>query len=151
METIEVKRIVNAPQEIVWNVISDVEGYANFASNLSKAQIMSGSETSMVRRCWDTKGQGWNEQCTLWDEGRAYSMTVDTTAPDYPYPIKSLNGYWAAEPAPNGTLITMRFEYELKFGIAGKALAKLMSRQSRKIAEDVLDNWQVEIERLAVV
>lgn len=150
MAMIEIKRMVQAPKEVVWQVISDVEGYAHFAPNLSDAKIVSGSGTDMIRRCWDVKGQGWDEQCVLWDEGNAYSMVVDTQAEDYPYPIEALQGTWRLDETPDGTQISMRFEYTLKYGMVGKALEKLTLRQNTKLAETVIDNWIAEIEKRSV-
>ena len=146
MSTLNYERTVQAPPHIVWQVISDLEGYADIAPNISKAQVLSGQGQGAIRRCWDPKGQSWNETCTLWDEGRAYTMVVDTTAPDYPYPINHLQGTWGMEETEDGVRITMQFDFEVKYGMVGRAMTALvLKRQFNKICAELLDNWEREI------
>ena len=149
MNVFEISRLVHAPKEIVWEVISDVEGYADIAPNLAKATILSGEGQGMVRQCWDTRGGTWRENCILWQEGRAYSMQVDTS--DYPYPLLSMQGTWSLAEQADGVLITMRFEYQMKYGMVGWVMHEaLFRRQFPKICEELLDNWQAQIKTQAV-
>ena len=144
-ERFEVARLVDAPAKIVWQVISDLEGYAEVAPNLSKAKILSGAETGAQRQCWDTQGGTWRETCIMWDEGRGYAFEVDTS--DYPYPFTKMQGTWSLTPEANGTRITMRFDYRLKGGLLGAWLGQLtMKPKFRPICEKLLDNWQARIE-----
>lgn len=88
MAVLEFSRPIRAPRDSVWSVISDLVGYADVAPNLSGAEIVEGSGEGMKRRCWDTSGGTWMEECTRWEEGRRYEMTVDTS--DYPYPFRTM-------------------------------------------------------------
>lgn len=45
-----------------------------------------------------TRAAEGSEICTLWEEGREYSFTDHTDAPDYPYPLPELTGFWRVEP-----------------------------------------------------
>ena len=119
MGSLKFNRLVNAPKDVVWGVISDVEAYGEVAPNLSKAVILSGQKEDMVRRCWDTRGGTWTEQCTLWEEGRRYRMQVDTS--DYPYPFTKMQGTWGLEEEEGGTLITMTFDFTPKLGPARRS------------------------------
>ncbi len=141
----EIERLVDAPVTKAWPVVSDVVGYADVAPNLSRAEVVSGEGQGMVRRCYDTKGKGWNETCSLWEEGYRYQMVVDTAAPDYPYPMKAMQGAWSVEPAGDATRIRMRFEYTLKGGPLGKLMGFLMRPVFAKVCNELLDNWEKKI------
>ncbi len=98
----------------------------------------------MRRRCFDHRGRGWSETCTLWEEGRRYSMQADTA--DYPYPLKKMQGTWAVEDIPGGTLIKMRFEYEPKYGLIGKIMDRLVIRRAfQDLCAKLLINWEERI------
>lgn len=150
MANLQFDRLVNAPKDIVWEVISDVEAYAEVAPNLSKAVILSGQGEGMSRRCWDTKGGSWQEQCTLWEEGKRYTMQVDTR--DYPYPFTEMQGTWGLEEQANGTLITMEFDFTPKFGVVGDLMVRVgMKRSFQKVCSELLDNWELRIREKAAI
>ncbi|MCA9894296.1 MAG: SRPBCC family protein [Anaerolineae bacterium] len=145
MYTLKADRLVKAPAAIVWDVIADVERYAEYAPNLS--QVVKTSEgPTPTRRCYDVQGRGWNEACILWEEGKRYSYIIDTS--DYPYPFVQMKGTWGIEERPDGVLITMRFDYHPK-GIW--PLTWLMSRalpaRFGPIIEKLFDNWEAEISK----
>ncbi|HEU4735753.1 MAG TPA: hypothetical protein VFS48_01845 [Solirubrobacterales bacterium] len=54
----------------------------------------------MQRRCFDSRGRGWDEVCTLWEEGHRYSMRVRTET--YPFALRQMfrrfSGTWEVEP-----------------------------------------------------
>lgn len=151
MTTLEFSKTVSAPTNLVREVISDVEAYADVAPNLSRAAIESGEGAGMVRRCWDTQGGSWRETCSAWLPGREYRMVVDTS--DYPYPFTAMAGRWSVEPDGDGSRIRMLFDYRLPYGPLGSLLGRtLVARKFRPVAENLLDNWAGMIEeRLAKV
>ena len=139
MLTLEFERLVEIRSSLAWQVVADVVGYANYASNLSKASV-EGEGLGMKRRCWDTRGQSWLETCTLWETGERYSFEVDTSV--YPYPFKVMKGTWRVKAEGDKTLITMRFDYEPKYGLVGKWLVSQQQGRFRALAEDLLNNWE---------
>jgi ribosome-associated toxin RatA of RatAB toxin-antitoxin module len=137
--------IKNAPASVVWDVIADVERYADYAPNLSQAiKTSEGSKPS--RRCTDNQGRSWDETCTLWQEGEVYSYEVNTTAPDYPYPFKQLKGTWGLHQEHDGVRVTMQFDYTPK---APPVLRWLMHQQMKRMfrptIDELFDNWEAEI------
>jgi ribosome-associated toxin RatA of RatAB toxin-antitoxin module len=141
-------RLVNAPKDIVWEVISDLNSYADYAPNLSRSVVLSGEGVGLIRRCTDTHGGEWNETCVLWEEGRQYSIQVDTS--DYPYPFTHFQGTWELEERSDGrVLITMRFDYQPKFDppLIGPLMQIALKHSARSIAGKLMDNWVAEIER----
>jgi len=145
MYTLNTERLIQAPADIIWDVISDVERYADYASNLSKAIKTSDGQTP-TRRCYDTQGRSWDEACVLWKEGEVYSYVVDTSAPDYPYPFSQLKGTWGIKQQANGNCVWMRFDYTPKPPlILGWLVHKSVQRMFGSVVDDLMGNWAAEI------
>ena len=143
MYRIKFSRHIDVPQHIAWNIISDLEKYAHYAPNLSSAKVVSGEGVGLVRRCTDSRGGEWNETCVLWEEGRIYSIQVDTS--DYPYPFKSMQGTWGVEPEGDGSKVTMKFEFQPEKDppMIGWLIYNVMMRPTfKRIGEKLMDNWE---------
>ena len=151
MSVLEVERIIDAPIEVAWEVIADMEGYADITTNgITKVEVLEGEGKGMLRRCHDNKGNSWTETCPVWEEGRKFQFIVNTDVPDYPFPLKRLQGTWFVEPRPEGTLIKATFEYEIKFGMVGKMMNAFMAKQARKDSEYLLEQWAAKAKGLAL-
>ena len=143
MSVFEISRQVHAPRRLVWPVIADVEHYADFAPNLSSAHVVEGSGLGMTRSCSNLDGQPWKEECVLWEEGHRYAFRVDTS--DYPYPLRKMQGTWTVEEAGESSVVSMRFEYEMKFGLIGRAIAPFLRPVFKRTCVELLDNWERKI------
>jgi ribosome-associated toxin RatA of RatAB toxin-antitoxin module len=143
MYTMTIDRIVNAPANIVWDVISDIERYADYAPNLSKA-VKTSSGITPTRTCWDTNGGTWNEACVLWDEGHEYAFIVDTSS--YPYPYAYVKGTWGLETVSDGVRVYMHFAYAPEQGgVLGWLVHLSTKRLFQPIVDELMDNWESEI------
>lgn len=143
MYTIKFSRHVNVPTDIAWYIISDMDGYADYAPNLSMSKIVSGNGQGAIRQCADNHGGEWNEECVLWDEGRLYSIKVNTA--DYPYPFASMQGTWGVEPDNEGSLVTMQFDFLPKPNppILGWFMVNLLVKPKfMPIGEELMNNWE---------
>lgn len=143
MYTVQINRNINVPQHIAWDIISDLEQYADYAPNLSWAKVISGQGEGLVRRCADTNGGEWNETCVFWDEGNIYSIQVDTS--DYPYPFTFVQGTWSVKETHKGTDLTMKFDIQLKQDppLIGWCVFNFMMRPAfARIGEQLMDNWE---------
>jgi ribosome-associated toxin RatA of RatAB toxin-antitoxin module len=139
-------REVNASKQKVWKAVSDVGNYHNVAPNIDDVQIISGEGKGMVRSC-SHKKDSWTETCTMWEEEKQYSFLVNTDAPDYPYPFKYLKGNWKIiETDKSSTKIEMIFNFEYRRKYQLWILHPLLKIRFSKIAEELLDNWQKEVE-----
>jgi len=140
------ERKVKGTRSQVWDVISDVANYHQVAPNIDGSEIISGEKQGMVRSCSHGK-DSWTETCTLWEEEKQYSFMVDTTAPDYPYPLKSLKGTWIVdELTANESKISMVFEFEYKKDIQNILVHPFMKYKFTKVCKELLDNWRKLIE-----
>lgn len=141
------ERTVKANKRDVWKVVSDVANYDKFAPNIDTVKIISGNGEGMVRSCSHGKNS-WSETCTNWVEEKTYSFTVDTSAPDYPYPFKSLKGTWEIEEIDeNTTKIIMIFDFQYKRKFHNWLLHPVLKGKFSKTAEELLDNWQNILEK----
>jgi Polyketide cyclase / dehydrase and lipid transport len=149
VEPLFFSRTVSGSIEVAWDVVSDMAGFGDAAPSLSKVEVVEGAGEGMHRRCYDSRGRGWDEVCTVWEEGRRYAMRVKTET--YPFPLRQMfrgfSGAWEVEPVTGGTLITMRYETDLSR--LGGALRPLIRRMFARQCEAILDNWQREIESRA--
>ena len=152
MASFEIERLVDAPADVAWEIIADVAAYHELTPGLTKIEMLGGEGVGMKRRCYDTRGRSWNEQCPLWDEQeRRYTFVVETQAEDYPLPFKKLQGTWQVEERPEGTLMKMRFDYVLRPGLMGLMATLFGNAGARQQSEELLDNWEAKIrERVAV-
>lgn len=141
------KRTVNASKSTVWKVISDVENYHQVAPNIDDTTIVSGKDQGMIRKCSHGK-DSWTETCSIWEEEKEYAFEINTSAPDYPYPFKYLNGNWKIEEIDSTqTKVIMIFELEYKKRFQNWLLHPILKTKFSKTAEELLDNWQQQIEK----
>lgn len=142
--TVTASRTVPHNVDEVWRVLSDHELYATVASSLSRVEILDGEGRGMMRRCTDTRGRSWEETCDLWEDGHRFGMEVDTST--YPTDLRLLlrrfRGEWAVEPDVDGARIIVRFEGNLRWGLIGRALARLMRPRAQRLADDVVAGYE---------
>ncbi|GGD04016.1 type II toxin-antitoxin system RatA family toxin [Hyunsoonleella pacifica] len=140
------KRKVKGSKAKVWQIISDVANYHEVAPNIDESAIISGEKKGLVRSC--THGNdSWTETCSLWEEEKQYAFVVNTNAPDYPYPLKSLKGTWIVnEISNNRNEIIMIFDFEYRKPIQNILVHPLMKYKFTKVCKKLLDNWQNMIE-----
>jgi ribosome-associated toxin RatA of RatAB toxin-antitoxin module len=67
-------------------------------------------------------------------------MEVDTS--EYPYPLRVMRGTWAVEDDRGGTRISLRHDYELKYGFAGRVLGVLMRPAFARTCRQMLDSYE---------
>ena len=135
------RKIVNSNKLMVWKVISDVGNYHHVAPNIDDVTIVSGKNEGLVRSCSHGK-DSWTETCSVWQEEKTYSFIVNTSAPDYPYPLSFMQGTWnVIKIDENHTEIEMIFEFTYKKKILN-LLHPIMKMKFKKISNELLDNWQ---------
>ena len=138
------ERIVNAPKNKVWDVISDVGNYHKVtASNIHHVEIVEGQGLGMKRVCRAPDGTSWEETCTIWKPGDAYKFEVNTQREDYPFPLTSLSGIWKVDSlGPSKTRLSMEFEYQFKSPFLSGYFISMGTKQAEEDTNFLLDNWQ---------
>ncbi len=144
IETHSNGRMINAPREVVWKVISDVGNYHRYATGLSGVTVISGEGKGMVRACSDELGS-WRETCTRWDEGSSYSFSVDPGT-GFPYPFKHMMGTWSVnEVDENFSELLIEFEYQFPY----RWMSWFFNDDTHQAFDDgdktLLDNWEKRI------
>ena len=143
-EVFQMKKIISAPKEASWEVISDVANYHRYATGLNEVFVVSGKEKGMIRSCSDAKGV-WRETCTLWEEGRIYSFEVDTKS-GYSYPFTYMKGTLSVDGIDEHfSEITVQFEYEMPYKWMSWIYNSATQEALTKGTRDLLLNWESEI------
>jgi ribosome-associated toxin RatA of RatAB toxin-antitoxin module len=143
----EDSRVFDAPPDLVWEVITDTDLYAEVAPNLSRVEVLEGEGEGMVRECADTEGTAWTETCTAWEPGRRYAVEVHVEESPIHRPLfHSFAGEWAMEEREDGVLVTMRFDYEPRYGPFGWLLGKAGEREGGRLTRAIFDGWVYELE-----
>lgn len=137
-------RIIAAPQEIVWSVISDVANYHHYAEGLTDVRILSGKGEGMIRACSDENAT-WTETCTNWTDGESYEFDVNVKD-GFPFPFKHFSGIWMVVPVEDESCkltidFTYQFDYRwMKWFLNGATRAAIDAGN-----EQLMDNWEEEI------
>lgn len=149
MQTFYIDRKIDAPRDVLWDVITDHHLYGEVASNLSSAEVIEGDEEGMKRRCYNQKGESWEETCVFWEEGREFSFEVDTS--NYPYPLAKMQGTWGIKGSGDNQRVFLRFDYIPKYGFLGQLMFSLFfsDDEIRNICNGILDKWESKAKELS--
>ena len=118
---------VAASPEKVWAVLADLETVQHYNSGVKRAKYISAEREGVgaSRHC-DLNPKGWvKERVIAWEPRRAVTMELYESQ----WPLKFMR--WRTELAPDGagTLITQQMEYQVKFGLLGGLLDRLVMRR----------------------
>lgn len=148
MPTIERSRPIDAPADVVWAVITDPDVYTAVAPNLASVDVLSDRGEGMVRRCVDTRGNAWTETCEYWTPGRGFGVAVDVANSDFHRRLfHSFEGHWELTERSDDVLVTIRFEFETRYGPLGRLVSAYLSRAAPSIVDGIFDGWAAEVER----
>jgi ribosome-associated toxin RatA of RatAB toxin-antitoxin module len=147
MHSMSFRRTLAAPSDVAWTVISDVGNYNRVAPNIDRSRIVSGTGKGMVRECSNKDG-AWMEVCTDWHHNESFSFEVQTDARDYPYPFNKLFATWSVRPVSEEECeVRMDFRFQFRSEEEERDIYPVMKKQFSEVCEQLLDNWQKEIER----
>ena len=118
---------IAAPPEKVWAVLADLEAVKHYNPSVKHAEY-----TSTLRECvgasrhCDLKPNGWvKERVTAWEPQKAVTMELYESQ----WPLKFMRWRTALTPDGAGTRITQQMEYQVKFGILGGLMDRLVMRR----------------------
>ena len=143
LEVVEATRTMAGAPEEIWPLLVDHDLYGRLAPNLSSVEVISDPGQPLRRRCTNTTGNGWEETCSLWEEGRRFAVEVDTS--DYPYPLRVMRGLWQVDPHPRGALVTMRFAYQADPTVYGGLFGLVFGSVSPVVLRRIFTGWQNQL------
>lgn len=126
---------INAPPDKVWKVLADLEAVQHYNPTVSRARYISANRAGVgaSRQC-ELKPKGTvKERVIAWEPNKALGLELYES----PWPIRYMR--WRTEVNPNGfgTVVTQRMEYQVKFGLLGAILDRVVMRRTldRTIAQ----------------
>lgn len=147
---VSVSRHVNASATTAWQIMIDHEAYADIAENLSGVEVLQGHSQGMQRKCTDTDGNTWLETAHIWEEGKRYGFTIDTAAPDYPYPLETLQAVWSVEEAgSDACIVSIAFDVTPLRSVKGRLFILVSMVMFPKVLHRLLGKWKDRMERQA--
>ena len=138
---------INASTAAVWDVLKEFGSVSDWAPAVSKSYYLD-SQTSGVgtgRHC-DIDGLGSiDEVVTDWQEGVGFTYSVTPLGP-----LDKSNSSWRLRRiSDRETKLEVIFNYDLRFGLLGKILHKLVMR--RKLEQSLPETLAAFEQRLATV
>jgi uncharacterized protein YndB with AHSA1/START domain len=127
MTTIQHEVFAACPPERVWDVLSDLEAVQQYNPGVRRATV-EGSQRSGVgaRRSCDLHPKGRVvERVTHWEDGRAVGLEVAESD----WPIHFMRWVTHIEPHERGTRVSQSLEYQVKFGLLGWILDRLVMKR----------------------
>jgi len=144
MLTLEIDKRVKGDSEKIWEILTDMEFFAEAAPNIKRVEHISGDGLGMIRRIHHNSGRSWEETCKDWEVQSHFTMQANTD--DYPLPISNMRRIISMEQIQNSVLIKIRYEYTPNYGPLGYLLDKYQLRPILKIfGIQLIDNLAKKI------
>ncbi len=119
--------IINTPAATVWDVLKDFSNVSNWAPTVTESYYLN-TKTSGVgtgRHCHIEGFGDIQEYVTDWQEGTGFTYSVTALGPL----AASNSSWWLTRIDNQTTKLEVVFSYDLRFGLFGKILHKLMMRK----------------------
>lgn len=136
---VEVEIPANAPADALWEVVCDLGSIADHSAALRSSAMLVGThaEVGASRRCVNTRGETWNETCTVVEPGRALTLAFDADDAAFPFPFRAMTGGWVLEPIGETTRVKLWWDVTPQPGLKGDltvvALAAIAPRGMRRL------------------
>lgn len=120
-------RIKESPEN-VWRVLSNLEAVEQYDPGVNRSRLVGSSQSGLgAARRMDLHPAGWlEERVTEWEPNESLTIELYKCST---VPIKSLKHSYTVTPDEEGTLVTQRMEYVLKFGPIGQLMDVVMVRR----------------------
>ena len=117
--------IKTAPAD-VWHVLADIGSISDWNPGVKESHVINQSASGVgTQRYCGLGGRNYlHESVVGMEEARSLTMRIDETN----LPFKSADIRFTLEPVGAGTWVTVSPEYELKYGVFGRLLDRVMIR-----------------------
>ena len=118
--------VIDAPPERVWALLSDLEGVAAWAPNIADCRLLSSRRRGVgaTRRVRHVTGIVLDEEIVTWDESRGFTYEIRGRLG----PLRRVRESWTVASAPTSCLASARIQYDVRFGILGRVVDRLLVR-----------------------
>ncbi|MDT8320053.1 MAG: SRPBCC family protein [Xanthomonadales bacterium] len=108
---------INAPAELVWDVLANFGGVALWAPYMITSHLVGPQDSGpgtrrAMKHAW---GFRFEEQVTEWNEGKGLSFDVHRA----PFPMRAVQETWELSRRGERTVIATRVSYRMGLGILG--------------------------------
>ncbi|MFW2383033.1 MAG: SRPBCC family protein [Acidimicrobiales bacterium] len=147
MRTVQVSKVLDAPQQNVWDVLYDFPNISQWNSGVT-ASYATGQELGVgAQRHCDLSPTGQLEETLLeLDEPNRALVRIDSTKR---IPIKHGEVEFQLEPTDLGTTVTLTYSYAPKGGPLSGLVGRVMDPQLQKGFGGFLDDLGVEAAKRA--
>ena len=106
--------MINTSPEKVWAVLNNIEEVGKYNPQVAEAKCISTEHEGLgaSRQCTMKDGSKIKEKVILVEPNRAVSMELFESD----WPVQNMKWRTAVEPKDNGTLVTQKLEYQVKYG-----------------------------------
>ncbi len=116
---------INAPLDKIWNILTDLELLDKTDPTVKKATLLSENKTGLdaKRKVLMKDGKNWfDEKITVFrpNEELVYQLT------ECSFPIRGLKHSYSFQSTGGQTRVQQVMEYQVKYGIIGKLMDKMM-------------------------
>lgn len=137
---------IAAPPEKVWAVLADLEAVRHYNPGVKHARYTTAEREGVGagRHC-DIKPKGWfKERVIAWEPQKAITMELVESQ----WPLNFMRWRTAVTRDGAGTLVSQAMEYQVKFGLLGRLLDKLvMRRKLDQTLAEVFENLKRFVEK----
>jgi len=119
--------IINTPASMVWDVLKDFGNVSEWAPTVSESHYLT-AQTEGVgteRHCHVVGFGDIQEHVTDWHEGQGFAYSVTALGPL----AASNSSWWLTRIDDQATKLEVVFSYDIRFGLFGKILHKLVMRK----------------------
>ncbi len=142
--------VINANKDAVWRVIADLGGIQSYHPAVQKSYYSTRRQTGVgaARVCEFGGGRSVEEHAVEWNDGESFLLEL-RNGKGMP-PFRKARARMHVEGQGDKTRVRMTFEYQLKFGLLGILLNRLVVRsQFEKVVPMVLNGLKRHLEVMA--
>lgn len=149
MRTLSESVDIDAPLDLVWQVLADFGGVATWAPYMKVSHLVGeqGQGVGTRRAMRHELGFRFEERVTEWHEGEGFSFDVLRA----PWPMDNVHESWVVSDRDGVTRVTTCVEYGMKIGAAGSlldwSLVRFIVRREMRAG---LRGLKSHVERLAL-
>jgi hypothetical protein len=107
---------VDADADAMWSVIQRLGDIQKYMPTLRSSVVLDGKAPGVgaIRRCVDTAGRSWSEECTEYRPGSGFVVRFHADAPGFPFPATAMVGGWEVTPQDDGANVMVWWEIQPK-------------------------------------